>query len=190
MVDSKFFTDSIIKDATIKAEEILSVAKKSVQVENSTTAPLFELDNSKIQEELNKIEASYSAKSRIDSNNIILAAKQKALNDAYSAANKKILSLNDKDYQKFIEDLITKNAGDGDSVIIASTDKKRITKSLVDAVAKKSKLKISLSDKTHSYSGGVLLEGKISDKNLSIETLLKNHREYFEIEIANILFSK
>lgn len=127
---------------------------------------------------------------KLEASKVMLSAKQDLIDTVYSQAKDKIVGLKDKEYCDFISGLLTKYAEDGDSVIIASNDAKRVTASLIDSVAKAKKIKLSLSKEQHACVGGIILSGSKYDKNLTLTAMLSQARTETESKTAQNLFGK
>ncbi|MCI8595569.1 MAG: hypothetical protein HFE35_01965 [Clostridia bacterium] len=117
-----------------------------------------------------------------------LAAKQRVLDAAFEEASKKILNMTDHIYREFIGGFIEKYADDGDSVIVAERDKKRLHAEWLKSLGDKCGKRLSLSEKTHGGNGGIILSGKTSDKNLTLETMFASLRDTALTNAAKRLF--
>ena len=117
-----------------------------------------------------------------------LAAKQRVLDAAFEEASKKILNMTDHIYREFIGGFIEKYADDGDSVIVAERDKTRLHAEWLKSLGDKCGKRLSLSEKTHGGNGGIILSGKTSDKNLTLETMFASLRDTALTNAAKRLF--
>jgi len=188
MLDKDKFLKEIKAEALSRAEVLLNTAKnekaESLKALDKELAESVDSERQKTEAGVGLILSRRLADARIATPKIILTAKQKAVDAAYNKATQKILSMSDAEYKGFISGLITKYAEDGDKVVFAECDKKRIPNDFFKTVS----TKLTVSGKTHSGQGGVILEGKKCDKNLTIEALMKVVREETESDVANVLF--
>ena len=103
--------------------------------------------------------------SNLEARKTELAAKQRVIDAAFDEAAKKMLNL----MEKFGED--------GDKVIVAERDVKRLHPEWLDSVCKETGKNFTFSDETHAGKGGIILSGVKCDKNLTFETMLDAARE-------------
>ena len=117
-----------------------------------------------------------------------LAAKQQMLDAAFAEAKRKVLHMTDHIYRDYMGALIRQYAEDGDRVIVAKCDEKRLHAAWLKSVSDESGKQLFLADETHEGSGGVILAGAQCDKNLTLETLINELRERYTAETAKRLF--
>lgn len=117
-----------------------------------------------------------------------LAVKQQIISQAFDAACARIVQLPDAQYKAFLGMLIEKYAEDGDRVVLAKADAGRISAADIAEIARKKNITLTLSDTSGSFSGGLLLEGRAYDKNLTVEAILRDCRKVHEAEIVSLLF--
>lgn len=117
-----------------------------------------------------------------------LAAKQRMIDEAFAEAVRKMHNMTDHIYRDYIGALIKEYADDGDSVIVAACDKKRLHAEWLQSVSEKCGKKLTLSEKTHGGEGGVILSGDVCDKNLTLETLFADLKEKYLSAVAKRLF--
>lgn len=190
----KEIIDRIIGDANNKAEQIVAEANKiasqkvseaRVSADKSLSDALSTLPDKEKQaierrRQVGLLEVKKDA----------LAVKKSVLDETFALALKKLNDLKKTEYLKIISAMIAKFAEDGDEVIICDKDKDIITSKVVEDMAKKAKIKISLSKKKGKFSGGIILSNKNFDKNLTFESELSVLRAELEPEIASMLFAE
>lgn len=125
---------------------------------------------------------------KLEARKIELAAKQQAIDAAFAEAERKLLHMTDHIYRDFIGALIREYAEDGDRVVIAAGDTKRLHAEWLQSVAKACGVSLTLSNETHNGAGGVILCGARCDKNLTFETLFTTLREEWLRDVAKRLF--
>ena len=178
--DASAAAEEVIKEAMLTAEKTLAAAK--VEAENLAAAAESERKAySAAAVSAAKVNAELEIRKRR------LSAEKKVLDDIYETAEKNILSLKKAEYLKIVEQMLS-YADDGDEVMISENDKDRITAGFISKTAKKLGIKLSLSDKFASISGGIVLKGKYADKNLSLTEDFRELRNETEPELWRALF--
>ena len=84
----------------------------------------------------------------LDSRKVILAAKQQVIEKAYAQAETKILNMTDNVYRDFIGAIVSRYAEDGDEIVIAARDVKRLHYDWVDGLNKKLHMNLTLDRKS------------------------------------------
>ncbi len=115
--------------------------------------------------------------SNLEARKTELAAKQRVIDAAFDEAAKKMLNMTDHIYREFIANLMEKFGEDGDKVIVAERDVKRLHPEWLESVCKETGKNFTFSDETHAGKGGIILSGVKCDKNLMFETMLDAARE-------------
>lgn len=122
----------------------------------------------------------------MDVRKMLLAEKQEKISEVFRLAEGKILGMADADYERFILSLVSQHAEDGDTVVLAASDAGRVSAgAVVAAAAAKGAAVTCRAD--GDFSGGVMLEGKVYDKNLTLRMILREYREKNEPKIAAML---
>lgn len=116
----------------------------------------------------------------------ILAKKQELMSSAFSEAIRLIKS--DKNYSEMIKSMLT-YAESGDAIRFSSYDKEIFDEKWLEAYSSETGKKLVFGG-YGDFSGGVIISGVGSDKNLSLEVELKSVREKYEPELADILFGE
>ncbi len=185
--------DKIIGDATAKAEQIAAealekadaIAKKAEE----TAQGIIAEGESKKKAAFDTVIANSAVVANLDCKKSLLTAKTGLIGDAFGRAAE-VLRADKKKYCDLVGKMIALGAEDGDKVRIAEQDKEILTKSFVDSIAKKCKIKLTLDKKYAPIAGGVILVGKNYDKNLSLDLELQTLREECEGEVASVLFGE
>ncbi len=138
-------------------------------------------------EEAERTELSRAAaRARMDTGKLLLAARQAELSAAFAQAEKEFLALGKEEYLRFVFSLLDRYAEAGDTVVVAASQREKITKKdVADYAAKRGMVLSYRAD--GKFSGGVILENEKYDKNLTVSMLLKEYREGHEAEVAAIL---
>lgn len=178
--DAEKVAQSNIDEAEKTAAQILDRAKREVEKykdDNLTKADDLYAD---------ALERS-KVVSNLDCKKLLLNAKKATIDKAFQEAVDDIMK-DKKGYLSLIEKMISSCAEDGDKVVVCKDDEKVITKKFVSDLAEKTGKKISLSKDYGDFKGGVILEGKNYDKNLTLELELSAIRQDTEKKISEILF--
>ena len=127
-----------------------------------------------------------SARARMDTGKVLLAARQEEISAAFAAAEEAFRTMDKKKYFDFIVSLLDRWAEEGDTVVLAAADAERVSERDIASYA--AARGISLSCRADgAFSGGVMLENDRYDKNLTVGMLLQEYRASHEAEIASVL---
>lgn len=173
--------ESNIAAATARAEEITTAARAKIAVDIANlnakkTAIIEEIVNRKIMV------------ANIDAKKQNLNIKMHIIDDVFAAAPEAIRS--DKRYPGFLKRLIEDNAENGDTVIICKADSELIDKAFIDSLKQNKGVNINLSKKFGDFEGGVIISNVNYDKNLTLDSIVKQLRSDLEMETATVLFCK
>lgn len=181
---------NILSDAEAEKDRILAAAKEKAdeiaRADDAFCGALEQKTKAQAEENERTILARYVSVANMDVKKVLLQEKQERIAQTFERAEEKILSMDKKAYSAFIFSLLDRYAEEGDVVVLSERDKERITPAEIAAYAKQKGLCLTCRA-DGKFSGGVLLEGKIYDKNLTVSMLLKEYREVHETEIARIL---
>ena len=179
----------IISDAENEAAGIIAEAEKRAGevVAEAEKRAARNLDGTKAETEkrAKAITDGKAATARLDCAKIELAEKRRAIDAAYAAALEKLVALDEKQSLILADRLITEYAEKGDEIVFASNYKYASAVVKLDIVKERA-LKFSTGD--NKISGGFILKGKVSDKDVSYAALLAADREQFVSEVAAKLF--
>ena len=173
--------DDILSSARLAAKGITEEAVTEVNA--SLEEVSAELDASCAQA-LEKIKAEAEALylgqiklGELEAGKAMLKARQQCICDVYDGVRDKLLSAPDKQYLAFLQKLITEVCEDGDEVIAAKSDAKRVTADWVKKVSAACKRKLSLSKTQGDFSGGVILRNAKFDRNLTVDEIIADLKE-------------
>ncbi|MCI8413139.1 MAG: hypothetical protein HFE47_03475 [Clostridia bacterium] len=190
--------EAIIADIIEKAEIAAAALTADAREEYNETVERVRADESRRQSEAvaaaresaQALLARRQTLCALETRKAELAAKQKVIDAAYEEAAHKILNMTDHIYREFVGNMVEKYADDGDEIVVAERDCKRLHDEWLTAIARKTGKNLAFSNRTHSGRGGVILVGKSCDKNLTLETLLGSLREDSLAGVATRLFGK
>ena len=185
--------EKIISDASAKAEELVKEARmKAKVISDGALAEIRELERVAKAERATYAEGAMAAakvSAELELKRRRLSAEKAVLDELYAAAEKEIAVMKKEEYLKIIEKMLS-YADDGDEVLIAESDKARITEKFIKETAKKRGIALTLSKDFAPISGGVILKGKYADKNLSLSEDFRELRSETEPGIWRALFGK
>ncbi len=119
---------------------------------------------------------------------VLLAAKQQLLTQAFEKACEEIRA--DKaGYENLLIGMMG-CADDGDEVTFSSNDRDLVTEEWFESAMKKAGKKLTKNPSFGDFSGGILISGKGSDKNFTLEVELSGVREEYEPQIAKLIFGE
>jgi len=181
----------IIESAENSRNNTIFEAKEKIKQIKADTKIYIEALNKKTDLEISEMQKSVSSRRKsvadLDVKKLILQSKHTVLDKAFVEAENKVLKMADKEYKAFLKKLITTYAENGDKVLFSENDKKKIDKTYVEEISKIGGIKLDY-DFSDSFNGGIILQSKNCNKNLTLKTLFSQVREKAESEIANILF--
>ena len=181
----------ILSDAESEAAEIIRTAEERArEITAAAEARAAEdMAEAKAEAEIRakRISEGKAASARLESAKILLAEKRRVMDEIYDGALKKLLSLNESDSLKLMERLLVENAEEGDIIVLA---KNFAYASGVEKLSVVKERGLTISNERADISGGCLLHGTKSDKDLSFTALLNADKEEYQAEIALKLFNR
>ena len=183
--------EKILSDAREKAKEITDRSCYEKAMSEKSTKEWVDKYVSAKRAELKKdckdlIERRKTL-AELDRRKIILQAKQDLIGDVIEKIYAKLCALKKQDYLNFVLALICRYAEDGDKIILSS-DNVLSQKDLEGALAIKEK-GLTIAKEKGAFKGGVYLEGKVSDKDLTFKAVLEEEKEGLSATITAELFS-
>ncbi len=177
--DAESEAADILKSASSRAEEIIAAAEKHAFLERNEA-------EAEVEERAKRYSDGRAAAARLDSAKILLAEKRRVIDEIYARALKKLLALGERETVALMARLLQENAEEGDEIVPAEGFKFVPQLMRLPVVSAK---KLTLSDGRAKISGGCLLRGKKSDKDLSFSALLKADMEERQAALAAKLFA-
>ena len=179
----------IQEDAASEAAEILSAARAQAEsilaeAEKQTEAEHAEAE-AEAKERATRISEGKAAAARLDSQKILLAEKRRVLEAIYRFALNELIALSERESVALVERLLKENAEEGDEVVFAENFAYAEKVKLLPVVKER---KLTFGKERADISGGILLRGKTSDKDLSFAALLHADMEEHQADIAAALF--
>lgn len=180
----------IISDAEAEAEEIIRAAGARAAEITSAAEKRALSERAEAEEEAaaraKRISDGRAAAARLDSAKILLGEKRRVIEEIYARALKKLQSLGEKEALALINGLLLQYAEEGDEVVFAQNFKYVQKAAALPVISQK---KLTVSKERPQFSGGCILRGKNSDKDLSYAALLNADMEEHQAEMAAKLFA-
>ena len=128
---------------------------------------------------------------RMEAKKGVLALKQQKVAEAFELAGRKIVELPAEQYTAFLAKLAARASVTGDEEIVLNA---RDRQSIGAAVAAQANAllgagKLSLSDSTGAFAGGLILRRGSIEANCTVELLVELCRSDMSAEIAKLLFA-
>ena len=168
--------DDILGTARRSAESMISEAEaESKRAAEELRAALAESERMALDEYDRAAGEVYSGLSKLgdlEKNKAILAAKQECVSAVYARVRQKILTAPDKEYLALLQKLIDGVCEDGDVVIAAKADDKRVTADFVKKVSAAAKKKLTLGKERGDFEGGVILRNDKYDRSITVDDIV------------------
>lgn len=177
--DARKIANTTSEEGSAKAQELINAAENDAKLYRKKNREESELERADIIRRR-------IANANLAVKKLVLAAKQEVIGRVFSESVQAIIK--DKSYPDYLKSLL-KFASDGDTVIVSKNDKKVLTKKYVDDYAKASGIKLSYSA-DGEFSGGLILSGIGSDKNLTVEAEVDAARSEVEPVVAEMIFGE
>lgn len=186
-------TSAIIDEAQAECEQILNAAdtknrgvitqlKNRIKIETDIAVK-------NAQEERERIISRKKSVADIDSKKIILARKQKIINNCFEEAVEYITSMDEERYVKFLVKAGIEAGFSEGSLIFNEKEKETIGQKVADELNKAVQGgKFLLAEETRKIKGGYMLrKGQIYINN-SVEAMVEDKRRELTADVAEILF--
>ena len=128
---------------------------------------------------------------QMETRKAVLALKQEMVSKSFDMACDMIVNLPAEQYVELLAKLAAKAAVTGDEeIVLNAKDKAAVGEAVVKAANEKlSGGKLTLSDKTGSFKGGLILRRGAIEANCTIELLVELCRGEMSAELAGVLFA-
>ncbi|MCH5165535.1 MAG: V-type ATP synthase subunit E [Clostridiales bacterium] len=178
-------TQKIIDDILSSAKNTATamIEEATAEQEESLAALRASLDNAQaesIKKSEEQADAAYAGRVKLgdlEASKVMLRAKQQCVAAVYDGVREKIMKASDAKYLALLARLITEACEDGDEVIAAKSDEKRVTAAWLKKVSTAAKKKLTLSKERGEFEGGVILRGARHDRDLSIDEIVADLKE-------------
>ena len=177
--NARLTADNIVRDAESERDAAVNAAKASAEKE-------AELKKAALSEECDRIVARKITLAGLEARKLILLEKQAVLSAAYEKAQQGLLK-DEKRYAELMARLVENSAEQGDVLCVGEEDKSVLDGKWFSELAKKLSVKITLGKDRHK-GRGVILKGNLSDKDLTVASVMRELRDRTESRAAEILF--
>ena len=190
MDKQKAIIDKIIEDAETRAAEIISVANAEAEksiADGNSWAERYKSEQNAILNAANEDKVlRRKTVAELDVKKIVLKAKQDSIESVFDSAYNKLCLLNKAEYLSFVKKLLEKYAEENDTVILSS-DNIISEKELSDLKVVTDK-HLAVAAEKGDFIGGVMLVGKICDKDLTFKSIVNESKSEFVSEVSKELF--
>ncbi|MCH5163258.1 MAG: V-type ATP synthase subunit E [Clostridiales bacterium] len=183
--------DDIIKSAKKSAETMIADAEQEkAEVEKAIAAELSAREKSAEEEAKAAADAVKSGKLKLgelEAGKIFLGYKRECVDNVYAAVKAKILKMKDAEYLAMLSRLIKEVAEDGDEIVAAKADSKRVNDAWVKKLSGSIKKKLTLSKEKGDFEAGVILKNAKYDRDLTVDEIIADLKERTEPETVKTL---
>ena len=182
--------ERILSDANAEAEKIISAAKMEAarirqKSEDENKRKQAETE-AEVREKSSFLTEKKQAAARLECAKIALSAKRKVIDQIYAMALNRLVALDKEQTMALVGRLIESYADQGDEICLAQNFAYEEALALLPVLKTK---ELTIRKERMDIDGGMILVGKVSDKDLSYGALLSADRADFEAELAAKLFN-
>lgn len=175
---------NIIKKAKIEAQNNAASAANEAKKQE---ARLLQDYRTKAEREKERIIDN----TKLDIKKMILNKKRSLLSLLYKKAIERFEKLSKEEYLALAKKLIHENTISKNEQLIVSKSEKIINKSFIDSFNKENKgFNLSLSGEKGDFKGGFLMKTDKQQVDCTLEALIVQVREEYEVEITRIYFGE
>ena len=175
--DAKAEAEAIGRDAETRAEDIRRAAEEAARKEREKAEREAEAKRRALLE-------GRRAAARLDAQKIALSGKRRVIDVVYGRAEDKLSKLEEHASLALISSLLEAYAEKGDVLLAEGYPFLAGVKKL--PVVREKGLRVS--DERARISGGVILKNSVSDRDLSLSSLLAADKEAHQAQLAGMLF--
>ncbi len=183
--------EKILIDANEKAKEILDTAeqKKANQEKaiDEWTSDYLAVQRKALKKECEEVIDRKITLSKLDARKILLSAKQEIISEVLDKVIEKLFGLKKAEYLNFVIKLLNANAEEGDEIVLSRD--KVLCKKDFDGVNVVKDKNLTFSKEFGDFVGGIILQGKTCDKDLTFKAILEEYKEIYVEKITAELFS-
>lgn len=180
-------------DAKAQADAILAQAEQQCAlIREEYEKKAAEAYAEKIRAGVKACEDLSESKARIaemESKKNILALKQEMVSAGFEKAKELILALPEEKYLAFLTKLAVRSAPDGEGeILLNASDRAKYGAKLVSAANARLVGKLSLSEQTGDFAGGLIVRNGPVEVNNTLELLIDLCRSDMAADMAKVLF--
>lgn len=181
MEGTKKIIDDILAQAKSTAAAIIAEAESEGNADVEKLREALEAKKREQIAEANRVaDDAYAGQiklAELEAGKVLLSAKQRCVSEVYDGVKKRILSAPDNEYLGLLQKLIADACADGDEVIAAEADGKRVTADFIKSVSKATGKKLTLSKTRGQFDGGVILQNAKYDRDLTVDEIIADLKE-------------
>ena len=174
--DAKAEAEAIGRDAETRAEDIRRAAEEAARKEREKAEREAEAKRRALLE-------GRRAAARLDAQKIALSGKRRVIDVVYGRAEDKLSKLEEHASLALISSLLEAYAEKGDEVLLAEGYPFLAGVKKLPVVREKG---LRVSDERARISGGVILKNSVSDRDLSLSSLLAADKEAHQAQLAGM----
>lgn len=183
--------DDIISSAKKTAAAMIADAEnEKAEAEKAIAASLAESEKAAKAEADAAAHAVRSGKLKLgelEAGKILLGYKRACVDGVYSEIKAKILAMKDAEYLAFLQKLIAPVAVDGDEIVAAKSDAKRVTSAWVKKLSSALKIKLTLAKEYGEFDAGVTLRNAEFDRDLTVDAVIADLKDATEADTVKSL---
>lgn len=177
--DAEIRANSFVEEQSQKAHDIFADAAEQCRVYNDN----FQMETDRMVADIN---ARSKSVAELEVKKLHLAARMKVLDDVFSRAFEKLMTLDAKTLKSLLIGMLDE-AEDGDTVIVGKRQSGALSKEDVQRAAANRNISLALSDENGDFDG-MIISGHGVDKNLTFDVEISLLRESLEAQIAKEIF--
>lgn len=186
--------ERIINKAKDSASKLLEEERQRLQKEKENFLNIkkveFEEKEKRTREEL---EFEFKTKFNLEKMNferMLLEEKRKIIDELFLKIEQDFLQMDEKEYLNFLKKIIKRDAPSGTSVVyLNNADRRRFGKAVDDFLKKELEDRhCTLSKETVDIKGGCIIKGEDVQFDNSLDSLIRDLRDNYEIEISKRFF--
>ena len=191
MKSTEGIIEKILLDARERAKEITDKAEfDKALCEKATekwTSDYLNEQRTALKKQTQDIVDRKLMLSKLDKRKIALATKQEIIEEIIQKVLGELQGLKKRDYLAYVVKLLQENANDGDQIVL-SCDKILCKQDLesLDVVKQKN---LTFANSCGGFLGGIMLVGKVCDKDLSFKAVIEENRESIISKVTAELFN-
>lgn len=179
IADAQAEAAAALADAEARAEAILEEAKRS-------SAEFAAAEKKRAATAAAETVARSRTVAELDAGKIMLGAKSSLIDEVFASALKMAGELDAATCKKIVLGMLD-FAKDGDEITVSARESKIVTKKLVDEVAKKKGIKLTLAG-IGDFDGGLIIAKDGEEKNFTYKVEFELLRDELEAAVAKKLF--
>jgi len=185
MENGQNLIDKILADANAQADEVRKTAKSEAD-SVLTAAQAKAVKEKAAADKITAIEAQKAAAKELsaadmEAKKLILAEKQKCIDEVMSEARKRLASLTPDEYRVIVLDMIKNADCSASEIIFSAKDKAALGKDV-------EKMGLKVSDECRDIDGGFVVKKGDIEYNYSFDSIIAVEREEIQQLAAGLLF--